>query len=221
MVTQAPATIQSGQLQQENQADQMSIDGIVDAKSYYVDDFIKQYSTISSENIELIKESMHYDKLIDAFGRKYARITFVNDAYNKNILYFIDERFHFQQSLVRPTIYKLDLKNNKLNEIYTEKSTSYYPTLVGIKNNQLLFFKKGNDDSPGPCFNLWVDAYEHPLPHLGTLSDYYQGDLRTVQSISTNNIKAGFSNFIVPKEKYDAELALQKDCGKNFNKLNK
>jgi hypothetical protein len=198
--------------------EEANIAGISNAKSYLVDDFLNLNSSISTENVNSIKELSYYDVIAKNSEENSARLDFVKDTIDKNIIYFINTRFQFQSSLPRPDIYKFNLKTNKLARIY--KSTTNYDDyeLVGIKDSKLLFFKKGFDDSPGPCFNLWVDAYEHLLPHPKNQTDLYKGDLRTIKSINLSNINAGFSNFTVPKEKYKSELALQKNCIENFDK---
>ncbi|MFA5994421.1 MAG: hypothetical protein WC823_05680 [Parcubacteria group bacterium] len=214
---------QPNQEQQNNikQTIQMPVAGVSNVERYFVNDFLKQNLSISVINMDLIKELTYYKKMAESNNEKYAQIEIVRDTLNKNIIYFIDGRFHFNHSLMKPDIYSLNLETNELINIYKAKDNSYDIELVGIKNNNLLFFKKGINDSPGPCFNYWVTAYEHPLPRSKNLPAYFQGDLMTIKSINLNNIKAGFSNFTVPKEKYISELALQKKCSKEFNKEKK
>jgi hypothetical protein len=65
-------------------------------------------------------------------------------------------------------------------------------------------------DSPGPCFNEWIAAYEKPLPRPDN------SDLRTIKSLDINSPSSGFLDFVVPKEQYDNELLVQKDCEKEM-----
>ena len=200
---------------------QTNIAGISNVESYSVDDFLDMYNLLPSEDKDIIKNVTYYNVIAKNPGKNYAIIYFVKDGSQNNVIYFIDTRFEFKNSLPRPIIYRLYLKNGELAKIYESQNTINSFELSGRMGRKLLFFKKGFDDSPGPCFNIWVDAYKHPLPRsLNLLNSndgkFYQGNLRTIQSIDVNDTKIGFSNFIIPKEKYEAELSLQNDCMNNF-----
>ncbi|MFA5994728.1 MAG: hypothetical protein WC823_07265 [Parcubacteria group bacterium] len=218
---------QPRQEQQNNieQDIQTPVAGISNVELYTVDDFLKQNGSISDEDANTIKELTGYNKMLKYNSEKNIRIEIVRDNSDKNIIYFTDERFYIDHSLIEPDIYKLNLKTSELTNIYKATNNLYDIVLIGIKNNSLLFFKKGINDSPGPCLNQWVDAYEHPLPRSGKwLNSYnggfYQDDLRTVQSIDINNTNTGFSNFTIPKAKYLSELASQKKCRDKIYKSN-
>ena len=214
-ISQSKTAYQQNQMPSQN--DQISVAGIVNSKSYLVEDFLKQNSSISPSNVDLIKGFTNYDNLLSG-NRHYAQMDIVNDNTNRNIIYFIDTRFHFQSSLDRPDIYKLNLSTNELSEIYKSTDNSYDIQLIGIEDNKLLFFKKGSDDSPGPCFNWWVDTHDRLLPHPKNQAAFYQGDFRTIKAIDLNNTNTGLYNFAIPDEKYKSELIIQQNCITNFNK---
>ena len=60
---------------------------------------------------------------------------------------------------VRNRIYTYNMTTSQLDTIYQEDAGSLKGT-VAIDGNKLVLLEDGTDNSPGPCWNPWVDAAE-------------------------------------------------------------
>ncbi|HEX8974433.1 MAG TPA: hypothetical protein VF817_03030 [Patescibacteria group bacterium] len=193
---------------------------VVDSMRYLVDDFLKQYSSLSKENADFVKKITDYaNSPVDSSpgpdkGKKVAYITAIADGLNPGIVYFVDESrtgISSDTNNVSADVYSLNTKTNELKAIHKQDPVAYHFYLVGRQGGELLFAKIDTMDSPGPCYNDWIYAYENPLPR--PKSQYpNQRDSRTIKSLDINNPSTGFQDYAVSKEKYDSELTIQKAC---------
>lgn len=186
---------------------------IVDATRYKVDDFLKQYSSLSQTSINFIKKISSYDTDTNYPDTSY--IIFVADGINANIVYFVDASDNSSEK-VNSDIYSLDTQTNELKVLYKPLPSVDSFNLIGRLDGKLLFEKINSNRSPGPCYNAWVYSYEHSLPTLKNNPDQYNPG--TVKSLDINNLNVGFVDFVVPKEQSDSEKAIQEAC---YNEVNK
>ncbi len=206
-------------MEKSESADNQSI---VDPTYISVEDFLEQNKSISSANTDFIKKITNYENKIDAWGKNYAEITFIENGADRNIIYFVDgswiETEDERDTTVLADVYSLNLKTNELKQIYESTPSIYDFHLFGRQNNKLLFEKIDFSDSPGPCFTGWVYAYENPLPRFDKYGDPEENDSRTIKSLDLNNPDVGFSNFSVPEERYKTELLKQNACIEEMEK---
>jgi len=184
---------------------------IIDTTQYKVDDFLKQYSSLSQTNVSFIKKIFFYD----ANYPDTSSIIFVGDGVNANIIYFVDAGDNSSEK-VNADIYSLDTQTNELKVLYKALPSVDSFNLIGRLDGKLLFEKINSNRSPGPCYNAWVYSYEHSLPTLKNNPDQYNPG--TVKSLNINNLNIGFVDFVVPKDQYDSEKVIQETC---YNEIHK
>ena len=235
--TKQESNTQSSQTQADNTSHQQlqqqsknTIAEIVDSESMLVDEFFVKNSKLTEESKNFIKSLTYYDNLIipgqGATGtQSRAEIKFVTDGLNPNIVYFIEQNpVDDTSSLLTFTVHQLNMTTNEKAVLYTQKPSIDTYVLDGRIKGNLLLYKSGNGDSPGPCFDGWVYAYENPLPRPKSLIDSTFGgriDDRTIKSLDINNATSGLVSFDIPKEKYDDSVRNQKSCEDKFKRDNK
>lgn len=158
---------------------------IVFATGFTVDNFLIKNNTLSLSNVGFIKKITGYKNKIVAFGDNYASIRIVNDGTNENIIYFNSEGESLTD-LKSATVYKLNLKTNELETVYSPSQSHFYFHLIARQDSKLLFEKIDQMDSPGPCFDIWAYAYKNPLPRAEGMYPNQQ-DSRTIKALDLVN----------------------------------
>jgi hypothetical protein len=116
------------------------------------------------------------------------------------MIYFTSDKGN--SGIIEAGVYSLNSKTNELKTIY-KVSNDYYLRLRGKQNDKLLLEKMDWMNSPGPCFNIWVYAFENPK----------EDKRAAIKSLSINGSNTELSSFSVPKEKYESTKAEEAACG--------
>lgn len=186
--------------------------GIVDATILSVDEFLKQYNSISSETVNLVKKVTNYASSINASGENIAHLTFVKDEADDNIIYFADQTGGKTVSLEKTNVYRLNLRTNELRMIYETDMELFSYDFRGRQGQKLLFEKRYYMDSPGPCWDIWAYTYKNPLPRPAKTAHPEQADSRTIKSLDLDDLKKGFSDFVTPKQKGEEAVKKENEC---------
>jgi hypothetical protein len=180
---------------------------IIEAEDFNTyEDFIKKYDSLPDSTLEAIKKAFSYDASSDAEGNHALYITILPDWNSHDILYA-------NGSTDPGKLYTLNLKTGNLELLRDLSSDEYDVNLVGRQGDKILFYKEDKMDSPGPCYNPWTYAYNHPAPEPG-----YPKDIRAFFLLDINDPDSKLVRFQIPKEKYEAELKNEKECTEDFDR---
>lgn len=165
-----------------------------------LDSVVKRNKNISANNLDFINQ----------LKMRYGYSGSINPVYgvsNGNIIYFSELAY----DPLRTVVYSFDLDSGDHSKIYEYQRGDEWMSLIGIQDTKLIFFKTRGDDSPGYCFNEWVNGY---LTQTGL---EHQGYQRGIVSLDLTNTNTGLTKFLVSKEKFDVENTEYLACLKEEN----
>ncbi|MBP7060997.1 MAG: hypothetical protein KBA91_03415 [Candidatus Moranbacteria bacterium] len=217
-VFEEPQTKKQPTLNEEMFIDDSFVSGIKNVEWYKVDYFLFQNAALLPDTIDLIKKKTGYERSRAISAGSNSWILLVKNSIDSDVVYFLSTDYDLNPDITQSNVYSLNLKTSKVEELHDLSVEFFRYRLVGIQKDRLILFKMIRDSSPGPCYNSWVDAFEHPLPRPENLSHLYSEDAVTMKYLDLNKIKDGLLDFSIPKEKYLYEEEKAKECKRNFSK---
>jgi hypothetical protein len=171
-----------------------------------VEDFLAAYPALNASQVSFIKRFTGSEQPpTDGGNTHVAFLSAVKDPAAPDTLFVGYE--DFLSAAPRYALYRLDTASGLAEAAFEVPSQSNY-NLEGIRGRKLVLFWKESMDSPGPCSNDWVMAYE------AEKSEYRS--TRTMQALNLDDIPAGLEKFEIPEDKYQAEKKISDQCMAEF-----